>query len=163
VQVTCSDVTNGASIYYSTTGTATCSSTLYTGPIPVTVTSTYSVIGCLTGFNPSNVVTYIYAISSTAPTAPAPQLLIGKLSGSTVDLSWKAPPPMSGVSVTKYNVYRSISASFSKPSDLGGTHPNVLSFADAGCKATCFYGVTASCAAPCKASPYSNIVKISAK
>jgi hypothetical protein len=163
VQVTCSDVTNGASIYYSTTGTATCSSTLYTGPIPVTATSTYSFVGCLAGFNTSNYVTYVYSISSTVPTAPAPQLLIGKLSGSTVDLSWKAPPPMSGVTLTGYTVWRTARTTFTNPSNIATVRVPTTTFQDKKCTAICMYAVSANCVAPCKDSGFSNVVKVAVK
>jgi hypothetical protein len=71
--VVCSVATGGASCVYTTDGSSpTVSSgctithgTLYTGPIPVTISpTTLKGIGCETGFTPSGVTTDVYTISA---------------------------------------------------------------------------------------------------
>jgi LysM repeat protein len=68
--VTVSDSTAGASIYYTTNGTTpTTSSTLYAGPITVSVTETIEAIAVETGYTNSPVSSVLYTI---APGVPAP-------------------------------------------------------------------------------------------
>jgi hypothetical protein len=64
--VTISDSTGGASIYYTTNGTTpTPSSTVYSGPIPVSSTTTLEAIGAESGFTNSNVGSATYTIGSS--------------------------------------------------------------------------------------------------
>jgi hypothetical protein len=68
--VTISDATSGAAIYYTTNGTTpTTSSTLYTGGIWLTATQTLKAIAVMTGYANSPVTTAAYAI---APVLPSP-------------------------------------------------------------------------------------------
>lgn len=66
--VTLSDTTSGASIFYSLTGTATCSATPYTVPIPIVASTTLSAIACKTGNTNSALLTAVYTINIPAST-----------------------------------------------------------------------------------------------
>jgi hypothetical protein len=68
--VTINDSSTGASIYYTTNGTApTASSTLYTGPITVSVTETVEAMAIEAGYTNSAVASVLYTI---APAVSAP-------------------------------------------------------------------------------------------
>jgi hypothetical protein len=57
----------GAAIHYTTNGsTPTASSTLYSGPVTITATTTFNAIAISTGFAPSAVATATYTIAPTA-------------------------------------------------------------------------------------------------
>ena len=75
-QVTLSDTTSGATIYYTTDGsTPTTSSTKYTAAIAVSATTTIKAIAALTGFLNSAVASGTYTIETAAATptfSPAP-------------------------------------------------------------------------------------------
>jgi glucuronoarabinoxylan endo-1,4-beta-xylanase len=74
VTMTCTDATPGASIYYNLSGTATCSSTLYSAPVVLTLPVTVSLIGCKSGY------------TSSAPTLPP--YAYTSSSASTVTVNW---------------------------------------------------------------------------
>ena len=62
--VTISDTTPGAVIYYTTDGTQpTTSSSVYSAPIPVSSTETFSAMATATGFSNSPVATALYTIT----------------------------------------------------------------------------------------------------
>jgi predicted CXXCH cytochrome family protein len=66
--VTLSDTTPGASIYYTTNGTApTTASTQYTGPFTVSTTTTVEAIAAGGGYGASNVTSGTYTITGSAP------------------------------------------------------------------------------------------------
>lgn len=65
--VSISDGTANASIYYTTNGTPpTTSSTLYSGPVPVTATTAIQAIAVASGYTTSSVSSVTYTISQTA-------------------------------------------------------------------------------------------------
>jgi LysM repeat protein len=67
--VTISDATAGATIYYTTNGTTpTTSSTVYSGPITVSVTETLEALAVETGYTNSAVATAAYTIAPLLPT-----------------------------------------------------------------------------------------------
>ncbi len=69
-QVTISDATSGATIYYTTNGVGpTTSSTLYTGPITVNATETIQAIAVATGYTQSAIGSATYTISTATPAA----------------------------------------------------------------------------------------------
>lgn len=66
--VTLSDSTSGATIYYTTNGTTpTTSSTVYTGPISVTATTTIEAMAAAPGYNNSAVAIGVYTITNGNP------------------------------------------------------------------------------------------------
>ena len=91
--VTITDGTSNASIFYSTTGTATTSSTPYTGPITVNTTETISAIASAPGYlqSPASSQTYTLQTQTLMPTfSPTP----GAYSAAqTVTLSDGSPSP----------------------------------------------------------------------
>ena len=60
--VTIADVTSGSSIYYSTTGTATCNSTPYTGAITVSSATNLSALACKNGYINSPIASSTYSV-----------------------------------------------------------------------------------------------------
>lgn len=69
--VTISDTTSGASIYYTTNGSApTTSSTLYSSPIAVSSNMTIEAVAVASGFNTSTVGSATYTIKLPAASAP---------------------------------------------------------------------------------------------
>ncbi len=72
--VTLTDSTAGAKIYYTTNGsTPTTASTQYTGPIPVSATTTINAIAAVNGSGPSAVAIGTYTIGAATPSfSPAP-------------------------------------------------------------------------------------------
>ena len=71
--VTLSDATAGATIHYTTNGTApTSSSTVYTGPIAVGSTETLQAIAVATGDSNSAVASAAYTIGTSLPTVATP-------------------------------------------------------------------------------------------
>ncbi len=70
--VTISDVTSGATIYYTNDGTTpTTASTVYTGPVSVTATETIQALAVISGLSQSAVASSTYTI---VPLGPAPSL-----------------------------------------------------------------------------------------
>ena len=68
--VTLSDATPGATIYYTTNGTApTTASAIYAGPLTVGSTTTIEAIAVASGYTTSNVTSATYVIGSIAPAA----------------------------------------------------------------------------------------------
>jgi hypothetical protein len=93
IQVSITDTTPSAKIFYSTTGTATTASTPYTGPITVSTTTTISAIATATGFLQSavNNETYTLQTQTLMPTfSPAPG---NYTSAQTVTISDASPNP----------------------------------------------------------------------
>jgi hypothetical protein len=93
LQVTITDSTPGAAIFYSTTGTASTSSTPYTGPITISSTATISAIATATGFLQSavNNETYTLQTQTLMPTfSPAAG---NYTSAQTVTISDASPNP----------------------------------------------------------------------
>jgi hypothetical protein len=94
--VTMSDATAGATIYYTTNGTApTTSSTVYSGPISVSATETLNAIAVATGYTTSSDAAAIYTIGAAPPiinfasgfTATGLNLLGATIVNSTLELT----------------------------------------------------------------------------
>ena len=99
--VAITEVTTGASVYYTTNGTMpTTGSTLYTGPItmPNGLATTLNAIAVRSGYNTSTVDSVTYVVLQT-PTG----LALGTATGSSISVSWSAPP---GTSLSGYVVKR---------------------------------------------------------
>jgi hypothetical protein len=81
VQVTIADSTPGATIYYTTDGsTPTTASTVYTGPIPVTRTTTLRALAAASGMANSTVASATYTIRVASPTfSPAGGTYVGSV------------------------------------------------------------------------------------
>ena len=93
IQVSITDTTPNAEIFYSTTGTATTASTPYTGPITVSTTTTISAIATATGFLQSavNNETYTLQTQTLMPTfSPAAG---NYTTAQTVTISDASPNP----------------------------------------------------------------------
>ena len=88
-----SDTTTGAAIHYTTNGTTpTASSTLYSGPVSITTTTTFNAIAISTGFSPSAVASATYTITPAA--APTVSPAAGTYaSAQSVQLSDASPTP----------------------------------------------------------------------
>lgn len=85
VSVTLSDATNGVAIYYTTDHTTPSkASTLYTGPITVSSTTTIEAVAMKNGFSDSAIASATYVISSTSPTTYTVGGSIAGLSGTVV-------------------------------------------------------------------------------
>ena len=70
--VTLSSSTGGCNIFYSTSGTATCSSTTYSGPISVTINpTTISAVTCQAGYTTGGPASWTYSGSINPTPAPA--------------------------------------------------------------------------------------------
>jgi hypothetical protein len=83
--VTISDATAGATIYYTTNGTApTASSTKYTGAIKVSATETIEAIAVATGTSQSAVATGTYTVATT-PTVITKAATVLSASGATLN------------------------------------------------------------------------------
>jgi len=120
IQITMSSATPGASIYYTTDGsTPTSGSTLYTGALTVSGTSTFNAVAISTGFVQSTVSTATYTIQDqTAPPDVSPAA--GTYSSAqSVQLSDTSPTPtiyyttngtMPTHSSTKYTVPISVTS-----------------------------------------------------
>jgi hypothetical protein len=66
--VSITDATAGATIHYTTDGTSpTASSTIYSGPIAISSTTTLKAIAIAPGYSNSTVATALYTIAATAP------------------------------------------------------------------------------------------------
>jgi N-acetylneuraminic acid mutarotase len=91
--VTLSDFTPGATIYYTTNGTApTASSTVYSGAIAVSASETIEAIAVAGGFTNSSVASATYTITLPVAATPAISLAGGTYTGSqTVSLSDTTP------------------------------------------------------------------------
>jgi Legume lectin domain/Chitobiase/beta-hexosaminidase C-terminal domain len=93
LSVTITDTTPGASIFYSTTGTATTSSTPYTGPITVNTTETLSAIASAPGFLQSLPVSQSYTLQ-TQTLMPTFSVIPGSYpTAQTVTISDASPTP----------------------------------------------------------------------
>src|SRR5206468_1107237 len=69
VTVTLSTATSGATIYYTTDGsTPTTASSAYTGPVPLTTTTTLKAMAAASGMSNSSVTSAAYTIRVVAPT-----------------------------------------------------------------------------------------------
>ena len=116
--------TNGTSIYYNTTGSPTCASTLYSGPITVSSTSTIYAVSCTSG-TPSAVSSTTYTLNpfstganSTPYPANAPTFSVapGSYSGAQ---SVALASSTSGATVC-YVLSSTVPTFFPQPDNFGG-------------------------------------------
>jgi len=93
--VAISDATSGAAIYYTTDGsTPTTASARYTGPIPVSVSTTIRAIAAASGMANSDVASAIYTLQAATPTFDPP--------GGTYPLPQRVTITSASPSVTIY-------------------------------------------------------------
>ena len=86
--VTLASTTSGASIYYTTDGSApTSSSTLYAGALTVSSSETLKAIAVKSGWTSSSVTSATYTISSATPAKPQYTLTVAQATGGTISLS----------------------------------------------------------------------------
>ncbi|MGO9931299.1 MAG: chitobiase/beta-hexosaminidase C-terminal domain-containing protein [Steroidobacteraceae bacterium] len=145
LSVAISSATSGATINYTTDGsTPTTSSAVYSGVIPVSATKTVRAIATASGYQPSNVASAAYTISSGALMTPANLQVINQggpnngkydfydflgaqncvasdANANYQGLSWLAATPGSNP-ISKYNIYRngSLYDSISTPISITG-------------------------------------------
>jgi hypothetical protein len=83
--VTISDVTAGATIYYTTNGTTpTTASNLYNGAILVSVTETLQAIAVANGYAPSSVASAVYTLNLPPPFGNLESAVDSRTSGTTI-------------------------------------------------------------------------------
>jgi len=163
--VTCTDSTTSASMYYAINTTATCASTLYTGAISVTTSETVEIIGCLSGYNNSSAVSYVYTITTSTPVAAPLGLIASVFTPKMIALSWEPPPVQQGIKVLAYDIWRGVLPTMPHPTHLGRLPATGCNcWIDSGCtKKKCYYAVSAYDKVGKKEeqSPKSNIVGVS--
>ncbi|GBU26694.1 hypothetical protein R84B8_00204 [Treponema sp. R8-4-B8] len=99
LEVTLSDVTEGAAIYYTIDGTnPSASSTLYTGEISINTTTTLKIIGIKAGWDNSIVLSVTYTLNLPFTTAPVLELEPGN---GKIIYTWTASAP----EADSYDVY----------------------------------------------------------
>src|SRR5206468_1929455 len=127
VTVTLSTATSGASIYYTTDGsTPTTASSAYTGPVPLTTTTTLKAMAAASGMANSSVTSATYTIRVAAPTfSPAGGTFAGSVavtmstatSGATIYYTTDGSTPTTAssvyagpISVTRTTTLRAMAA-----------------------------------------------------
>lgn len=153
--VTISSTTSGASIRYTTNGTAPTSTTgtVYSTPVTINSSVTLKAIAYKTGLADSTVTSGVYTINLSDTQAPtAPTGLTGvAVSSSQINLGWAASTD--NVGVTNYLVYRGATQV--------GT-PTGTTFSDTGLTASTSYTYTVKAKdAANNLSPASNAVTVS--
>ena len=150
--VSISDSSSGASIYYTTNGSApTTSSTLYTGPITVSSSETINAIAAGSAYSASGVASASYTISASAAATPAFSVASGTYSlAQTVSISDSTP----GATIyytTNGSTPTTSSAPYSGPITVSGTETikaiaTATNYTTSGV-ATATYTISASAAA----------------
>jgi hypothetical protein len=114
------DATPGAKIYYTTNGTTpTISSTLYTGPIPVSTTTTIKAIAVAHDFGPSAVTSGTYTLVAATPVfSPAPR---GTFSLPLVVTMTDATPDVTIYYTTNGTTPTTASTPYTKPIRVTGS------------------------------------------
>ncbi len=116
--VSISDTTAGASIYYTTNGTApTTSSTKYSGPVTVSATETLEAIAVATGYTNSPVASASYVISDPPPTTPNGVINISNFASAASQLNMNGNAKLDGakLQLTNGGLYETSSTWYSTP------------------------------------------------
>jgi len=134
VTITGANFASGATVTFGGTAATSVVVTNSTSITAVTPAGTGTVTVMVTnpdGSNGSLASAFTYVLLPNPPT----NLTVGTIVAGVVPLTWDAPAPQSGVTITSYNVLRGIK----KQSLANIANTTGLSYSDGGCPSTCRY------------------------
>jgi trimeric autotransporter adhesin len=149
--VTISDQTSGATIYYTTNGaTPTTSSTVYTGPIPVSATETIQALASASGYAPSAIASATFTIQEPMVTLSPGSLNFGSQTDGTSSQAQTVTVQNSG-SASLSSITITLSES-SASSSVGMISTNLAGISSHDYSATTTCGSTLAAGASCTVS-----------